>query len=99
MTLRFRDLEPEERALICNGCGGKGHWFNPPDWLFKASCDHHDFNYWLGHTEEDRRRADWQFYVAMVGALLQGRQAVGQGLLLLRTTGANTQGSGGSPSG
>lgn len=37
-----------------------------PNWLFKASCDHHDFNYWLGHTEEDRRRADWQFYRAMI---------------------------------
>lgn len=64
--LRFVDLTPEERAIVCNGCGGKGLWLKPPDWLFKASCDHHDFNYWLGCTEEDRRRADWQFYLAMI---------------------------------
>jgi len=25
-------------------------------------CDHHDFNYWLGGTEADRRKADWQLY-------------------------------------
>ena len=37
----------------------------PPGWLFKASCDWHDFNYWLGGTELDRARADLQFYLAM----------------------------------
>jgi len=65
-AVRFRDLTAAERALICNGCGGKGSWVPVPNWLFKASCDHHDFNYWLGCTEEDRRRADWQFYLAML---------------------------------
>ena len=65
--IRFRDLTPEERAHICNGCGGKGHWLTPPSWLFQACCDHHDFNYWLGCTEDDRAHADLQFHVAMVG--------------------------------
>ena len=65
-AIRYKDLTPEDRAFICNGCGGKGCWLKPPDWLFKASCNHHDFNYWLGHTEVDRARADWQFYQAMV---------------------------------
>jgi len=23
-------------------------------------CDHHDFNYWIGGTEKDRWKADWQ---------------------------------------
>lgn len=63
--LRWRNLLPEERRAITNGCGGKGGWFNPPDYLFTASCDHHDFNYWLGGTQEDRREADEQFYEAM----------------------------------
>jgi hypothetical protein len=36
-----------------------------PDFIFTASCNHHDFNYWLGCTEEDRKRADLQFYRAM----------------------------------
>ena len=64
--IRFWGLTPEERAFICNGCGGKGHWLKPPSWLFKACCDHHDFNYWLGFTEADRVRADLQFWEAMV---------------------------------
>jgi len=49
-----------------NGCGGKGHWLDPPEWLFTASCDHHDFNYWLGGDEQARLEADWQFYQAML---------------------------------
>ena len=65
-AVRYGDLTDEERALICNGCGPKGAVLDAPDWLFEASCDHHDFNYWLGHTEDDRRRADWQFYEAML---------------------------------
>jgi len=64
--VRFRDLTPEQIDLICNGCGGKGHWLDPPDWLFTASCNHHDFNYWLGCTEENRKEADRQFYEAML---------------------------------
>jgi hypothetical protein len=49
-----------------NGCGGKGESFDPPDWLFTASCEHHDFNYWLGGDEEARKKADLQFYKAML---------------------------------
>lgn len=36
-----------------------------PDFIFGASCDHHDFNYWLGCTEADRFKADRQFYEEM----------------------------------
>ena len=64
--LRWRHLNVEERKLIANGCGGKGSWLKPPVWLFLASCDVHDFNYWLGHTEEDRKKADRQFYEMML---------------------------------
>jgi hypothetical protein len=64
--VRFRDLTYIQIRHICNGCRGKGHWFDPPDWIFTASCDQHDFNYWIGHTEEDRKKADWQFYQAML---------------------------------
>ena len=63
--LSFRDLTPEEIALVSNGCGGKGSWVPVPDWLFSASCDHHDFEYWRGGTEQDRAAADWGFYTAM----------------------------------
>ena len=64
--VRFSDLTPEQIDIICNGCQGKGHWLNPPDWIFTASYDQHDFNYWIGYTEEDRAKADWQFYQAML---------------------------------
>jgi hypothetical protein len=64
--IRFGDLVDEEKAAICNGCGGKGGWFNPPDYRFTASCDHHDFQYWLGWREEDRAKADAQFRAAML---------------------------------
>lgn len=63
---RFRNLNQVERAVICNGCGGKGGWLDPPDYKFRASCDHHDFNYWLGGSLEDRKRADEQFLEAML---------------------------------
>jgi len=47
--VRFADLTQEMIEALhdteeMNGCGGKGGWLNPPDWIFSASCDHHDFN-------------------------------------------------------
>lgn len=63
--LRYRDLSADERAAICNGCGAKGGWVPVPDFCFRASCDHHDFNYWLGCNRKDRLKADRQFYAAM----------------------------------
>lgn len=66
VKVRFKDLTEEEIAYLCNGCGGKGGLFNPPDFLFTASCNHHDFNYWLGGTEEDRKKADKDFLNAML---------------------------------
>jgi hypothetical protein len=59
--LRFRNLNCFEKQLMCNGCGGKGGVLNPPELRFTASCNHHDFNYWLGYIEEHRKEADLQF--------------------------------------
>lgn len=64
--IRFGDLTDEQKDFIIDGCGKKGGILDVPDWIFTASCAHHDFNYWLGHTEEDRKKADWQFYQAML---------------------------------
>lgn len=36
-----------------------------PEFVFTESCDHHDFNYWIGFSEADRMRADRQFFAAM----------------------------------
>ena len=60
--LKYKDLTNAQKKFICNGCGGKGGWIKPPDFIFKASCNHHDFKYWLGCTEEDRQKADKDFY-------------------------------------
>ena len=78
--VRYGDLNQQQKNHICNGCGPKGGWFNPPGWIFTASCDHHDFNYWLRGTETDRCIADTQFYEAMkvdAGNLKYYRRALG----------------------
>jgi len=60
--LHYRDLTRVQKKQICNGCGSKGGFINPPEFLFHASCNHHDFYYWRGGTEEDRKKADDAFY-------------------------------------
>lgn len=63
--IRYRDLSETEKRFICNGCGPKGRFVPVPEFFCHASCDHHDFNYWIGYREEDRQRADSEFYKAM----------------------------------
>jgi hypothetical protein len=53
-------------ANILNGCGPQSWKGRGPNWLFKACCFIHDYNYAAGGTEADRRWADWGFYQAMV---------------------------------
>ena len=60
--LRYRDLTRVQKSKICNGCGGKGGIIPVPEFLFHASCNHHDFLYWVGNTEIDRKKADDAFY-------------------------------------
>jgi hypothetical protein len=64
---KYEDLTPEEKELICNGCGGKGGFVKPPHALFfAASCNHHDYGYWKGCVESDREDCDLKFYEAMI---------------------------------
>lgn len=63
---RYSNWTDEERSVICNGCGGKGMGALVPDFMFGASCDHHDANYWIGGNEGDRVKADQQFYSELV---------------------------------
>lgn len=62
----WHDMTSDQRAAISNGCGGKGGWFRPPQFRFRASCDRHDFGYWIGGDESDRRWCDARFLGAMV---------------------------------
>ena len=64
--VRYRDLTQEQKDFICNGCGGKGGWFQPPQFIFNADCNHHDFQYFIGCSEVDRKKADEQFYEEMI---------------------------------
>lgn len=66
IKLKYSDLTDEQKEIICNGCGGKSGWLNPPEFLFSASCNQHDFYYWRGGTEDDRLEADNAFYEAML---------------------------------
>lgn len=66
ITLSYSELTDKQKSLVCNGCGGKGGLVKPPNFLFKASCNQHDFYYWRGGTEEDRLKADKAFYEAML---------------------------------
>jgi len=63
---RYHNLNQLERGTITNGCGGKGGWFKGPDGMFQCPCRHHDFNYFVGGSPEDRKKADVQFFQAMM---------------------------------
>ena len=64
--IRYRDLTEAQKAFICNGCGPKGGKIPVPEFFCHASCDHHDFNYWLGCSILDRLKADLEFYREMI---------------------------------
>jgi hypothetical protein len=44
-----------------NGCGGKGGWIDPPEFIFHEDCNNHDLAYDRGFTEHDREAADKEF--------------------------------------
>lgn len=64
--IRFRHLTPEEKKIVCNGCGPKGGLIPVPEFVFTEACNHHDFNYFIGATELQRKKADLQFLAEMI---------------------------------
>ena len=68
--MKFNDLTPEQKKIICNGCGKKGGIIPVPDFCFTASCNQHDFNYWKGASWGFKRlarlTADQKFYEALL---------------------------------
>ena len=60
--LKYSSLNEDQKSKICNGCGAKGWFIKPPQFLFRASCNQHDFYYWRGCNENDRLKADKEFY-------------------------------------
>jgi len=63
--LKYDNLSEAEKRFVCNGCGGKSSIVPVPNFFFEASCNKHDLSYWIGCTEEDRKKADLGFYRAM----------------------------------
>jgi len=59
MKPTFSDLTPEQQATFGNGCT----WV--PDFIFTASCRHHDFNYSRGGYLKDKLKADFDFAYRM----------------------------------
>jgi len=62
---KYEDLTPQQKSFICNGCGKKGGKLKAPDWFMLADCNHHDYGYYRGHTEEDRKKCDETFLKEM----------------------------------
>lgn len=63
--LHYSDLTTKQKEMIGNGCGAKGFLIKIPNFLFLASCNQHDFYYWRGGLEDDRKYADDKFYELM----------------------------------
>lgn len=60
--LKYSQLTKAQKKFICNGCGGKGGIIKPPNFIFKASCNHHDFKFWKGYLLEHFKKANKDFY-------------------------------------
>lgn len=61
---KYWALSDKDKVEICNGCGAKGAWYNflIPGGIFKQSCNIHDYDYFIGKTEQDKKDADRRFY-------------------------------------
>lgn len=60
--LKYSDLTQKQKDFLSNGCGAKGGIINPPDFIFKASCGHHDFRFWIGCSWKHFFKANKDFY-------------------------------------
>jgi len=56
----YWELTKAEKILICNACGGRGGKLNflIPQKHFQEACNIHDYMYYIGRTQEDKREAD-----------------------------------------
>lgn len=66
MKVSWNDLTLEEKINYGNGCGLSLRLLSVPDFMFKASCQQHDFNYERGGSVYYKYKADVDFYAAMV---------------------------------
>jgi len=59
----YWELEVNQKRKICNGCGAKGSKLNflIPQGVFTEACNIHDYMYYTGKTDEDKKVADRVF--------------------------------------
>ena len=62
----YDQLTDWQRDQLCNGCGRKGGLAKPPDFIFRADCNRHDFEYWVGGGVLDRLKSDLKFLARML---------------------------------
>ena len=63
--LEYTNVPEDSIKIISNGCGSRYFILDVPEFVFHDSCDKHDFHYWRGGTEADRKKADKEFYSDM----------------------------------
>jgi len=63
---KYKDLTSNEIKELCNGCGSKGGLLKPPNFIFKDSCNEHDYLYFIGGNKYDKQYADNKFYNQMI---------------------------------
>ena len=66
--LRFEDLTPEQKDFLVDDCGKPGV-LDVPDFVFELACERHDFDYYVGHTKQDRYESDRRMYDMMREAI------------------------------
>jgi len=66
MKVSFTELTKQEQDSFGNGCGLQARLLRVPQFIFKASCRQHDFNYSRGGYIKDKIKADWDFLQAML---------------------------------
>lgn len=71
MPLAFEDLTADQINYFWNGVGSDHFLFNPPDLIFKEASKKHDFLFWMGGSEDERKAADSEFYYTCWRATLK----------------------------
>lgn len=69
-------LSEVDRFVICNGCGSANAKFDfVPDTIWGLSirdaCYVHDYDYYSGKTESDKKKADLRFLLNMLTIIAQ----------------------------
>lgn len=71
VSARYADADYKLRERLkavgwVNGCGPGSASGLVPDFMWEEDCDEHDFDYFVGGSEVDRREADWRFSMRMI---------------------------------